>query len=139
MPTKVLLADDSATVRVVVKHILSTRPDLEVCGEAVDGVETVEKAKLLEPDLILMDFSMPIMNGAEAASVIKNRFPKISIILFTMYGESLGKSLQSATAIDAVLTKPEGLSELLATIDLTLASKYKPSANSSVARGTVSS
>lgn len=126
MPTKVLIADDNSTIRDLIKHTLSARPDLEICGEAADGLETVEKARLLRPDLILLDFSMPKMNGAEASSVIKKRFPNIAIILFTMYGESVGKSMQAATGVDAVLSKPDGLSDLLGAIDAVLAGK-KPS------------
>ena len=123
MPTKVLIADDNPTIRDLINHTLSVRPDIEICGEAVDGLETVEKARALQPDLILLDFSMPKMNGAEASSVIKKRYPNIAIILFTMYGESVGKSMQAATGVDAVLSKPDGLSDLLGAIDAILGGK----------------
>ena len=123
MPTKVLIADDNSTIRDLIKHTLSVRPDLEICGEAIDGLETVEKARVLQPDLILLDFSMPKMNGTEASSIIKKRFPNIAIILFTMHGDSVGKSMQVATGVDAVLSKPDGVSDLLGAIDAILAGK----------------
>jgi chemotaxis response regulator CheB len=67
MPKRVLIADDSSTVRDIIKLFLSVRGDLEVCGEASDGLEAVEKASASKPDVILLDFAMPRMNGAEPA------------------------------------------------------------------------
>jgi PleD family two-component response regulator len=69
-PTRVLIADDSGTVRDIIKVFLALRG---VCGEASDGLETIEKAGEFKPDLILLDFAMPNMNGAEAASVLRTR------------------------------------------------------------------
>lgn len=80
----------------------------EVCSEAVDGVEAVEKAKKLKPDLILLDVAMPRMNGTKAASVIKGLMPQVPIVLFTMYKETLGNALFSVAGIDAVFSKPDG-------------------------------
>ena len=64
---KVLLVDDSATVREAVRPLFDFHPDFEVCGEAEHGREAVEKAPSLRPDLIILDLSMPVMNGLEAA------------------------------------------------------------------------
>jgi two-component system response regulator NreC len=114
---RVLIADDSALVRDVIKTFLEERNDLSVCGEAANGREAVEKTLALKPDLVLLDLSMPELNGAEAASIIKQACPHIRIILFTMYSESVGKSLTSAIGVDAVLSKPEGMKELVKTIE----------------------
>jgi DNA-binding NarL/FixJ family response regulator len=108
MPKSILIADDNETVRKVARLFLETQVELEVCGEAVDGVDAIEKAKQLKPDLVVMDLAMPRMNGVEAASVLKGLMPRMPIVIFTLYSELLGSSLSSAIGVDAVLSKPEG-------------------------------
>ena len=93
---------------------------MAVCGEAVNGLEAVEKARTLRPDLVLLDFAMPKMNGAEAASVLKMTAPEVRIILFTMYSENIGSYLTSAIGIDAVLSKPDGMTALVKAVDTAL-------------------
>jgi DNA-binding NarL/FixJ family response regulator len=116
----VLIVDDSFTVRQVLKRYLSTRTDVVVCGEAVNGREAVERAMALKPDLVLLDLVMPELNGAEVASVLKRAMPETRIILFTMYRDSIGKYLTSAAGIDVVLSKPDGVTKLAAAIDSAL-------------------
>ena len=94
--------------------------DLEVCGEAADGLQAVEKAKALKPDLILLDLAMPEMSGVEAASVLKKVMPDVRIILFTMYSENIGKYLTAAIGVDAVLSKPDGMTALVKTVQAVL-------------------
>src|ERR1700691_4287699 len=89
----VLVVDDSFTVRQSLKRYLSSRGDVVVCGEAVNGREAVQRAMALQPDLVLLDLAMPEMNGAEVASVLKGAMPDIHVILFTMFGENIGKCL----------------------------------------------
>ena len=84
---KVLIADDHRVVREGLAAILKTKDDINVVGEAQDGVEAVEKAKTLEPDVILMDVSMPRMGGIEATRQIKREFPHMGIVALTMYEE----------------------------------------------------
>jgi CheY-like chemotaxis protein len=119
-PRQVLVADDSSTVRRIIKTFLAQRPGMAVCGEAVDGLEAVEKARTLKPDLVLLDLAMPEMNGAEAASVLRKMMPEVAIILFTMYSENIGRHLTSAIGIDAVLSKPDGMTALAKAIDTVL-------------------
>ena len=85
--TKVLIADDHSVVREGLSAILETKDDIEVTGEAEDGEEAVENARSLMPDVILMDVSMPGMNGVEATRIIKREFPHIGVIALTMYEE----------------------------------------------------
>jgi DNA-binding NarL/FixJ family response regulator len=118
---KILIADDSVSVRYVIRTFLKDVPDVEICGEAANGLDAIEKAKKLEPDLVLLDLSMPMMNGAEVASVLKKNMPDVPIILFTMYSENVGKSLVAALGVDAVLSKPDGMTQLVATVKSTLA------------------
>jgi DNA-binding NarL/FixJ family response regulator len=117
MHKRVLIADDSSSVRDVIRTFLRDREDIEICGEAVDGLEALEKAQRLKPDLVLLDLVMPEINGAEVASILKNKMPDIRIILFTMYSERMGKFLSSAIGVDAVLSKPDGMTNIVDSIN----------------------
>jgi DNA-binding NarL/FixJ family response regulator len=99
---------------------LQTRRNIEVCGEAANGTEAIEKAKLLRPDLIVLDLAMPEMNGAEAASVLKKIMPNMRIIIFSMYSENIGRALTSAIGVDMVISKPDGMIALMEAIDTLL-------------------
>jgi CheY-like chemotaxis protein len=108
---RVLVADDNSTVRKAVRDYLARKEGLSVC-EAVDGVEAIEKAKELRPDLIVLDLAMPNLNGAQAASIIKREMPEIPIILFTIE-RSAANALTAAVGIDIVLDKSEGIHNLM--------------------------
>jgi DNA-binding NarL/FixJ family response regulator len=112
MSNGILIADDSATTRKVIRAYLNQR-NFEVCGEAIDGVDAIEKATELEPALILLDLRMPRMNGMETAAVLKGRMPNVRIVLLTLYDEVLScKAIMSAVGIDAIVSKPEGFGGL---------------------------
>jgi DNA-binding NarL/FixJ family response regulator len=112
MSKRILVADDSDTVRRVV-HSYLTQRDFDVCGEAVDGEDAIEKARELKPDLILMDVAMPRTNGIEAASVLKDMMPNVRIVLLTMYSEAVGRAFPlKGLAVDAVIAKADGMSRL---------------------------
>jgi DNA-binding NarL/FixJ family response regulator len=82
---RILIADDSALVRQQLRSLLEMNQDWEVCGEAADGREAVEKVRQLQPDLVVLDFSMPIMNGLQAAKEISQQSPHIPLLLFSMF------------------------------------------------------
>ena len=113
MQKSVLLVDNSQIVRRVMRDFFEARTDWKIGGEAGDGAEAIEKAKELKPDLILLDFAMPNMNGMQAAPVLKKIVPKSYIIVFTMYSEALGSTLCSAEGVDLVVPKAEGLTVLV--------------------------
>lgn len=117
MHKRVLIADDSESVRDVLRAFLRDHKEIEICGEAVDGLEALEKAQRLKPDLILLDLVMPEINGAEVASILKNKMPNIRNILFTMYTERIGKFLSSAIGVDVVLSKPDGMAHIVESIN----------------------
>ena len=98
MSKRILIADDGDAVRQVIRAFFEARTDLEVCGEAADGADVIDKAKELKPDLILLDLAMPMMNGVEAASVIRGLMPQVPIVLYTMYDDAVGKSLAEITS-----------------------------------------
>lgn len=112
---RILIVDDGDAVRDIIRIFLE-REGLEVCGEAADGVEAVEKAKKLNPDLIVLDLAMPGMNGVEAASVLTRTVPGVPIVILTMYEEFLGSSLASVNGIKAVVSKTDALSKLVACV-----------------------
>jgi two-component system response regulator NreC len=99
MSKSVLIVDDSQNVRKVVRRFFETLTDWKVEGEAGDGAEAIQKAIELKPDLILLDFSMPNMNGEEAASVLKKMIPDVHIIVLTMFDDALGARLRTAGLI----------------------------------------
>jgi DNA-binding NarL/FixJ family response regulator len=109
---RILVADDSDTVRRVVRSYL-IQHDFDVCGEAVDGEDAVQKARKLKPDLILLDVAMPRTNGIVVASVLKDMLPNVRIILFTMYNEAVARAFpRKALPVDAVIAKVDGVTRL---------------------------
>lgn len=117
MSKQILIADDSSTVRRILAKFLEDRRGIHVCGEASNGLEAVEEARRLRPDLVLLDLAMPEMNGAEAASVLKKMMPNMFIIVFTLFSENIGSSLASAVGVDMVLSKPDGMRALADAVD----------------------
>ena len=101
----VLVVDDSPDVRHVVRTFLERDATFKVCGEAGDGPEAIKKAELLTPDLVLLDFLMPGMNGIDVANVLRQLLPKTKIAIFSNYTHDFGARLSSAVGIDAVIAK----------------------------------
>jgi DNA-binding NarL/FixJ family response regulator len=87
LPIRVLLVDDHALFRQGLASLLSSQPDIEVVGEAVDGIEAQVKAQELRPDLILMDLTMPGCDGLEATQRIKQALPDVRIVMLTVHDE----------------------------------------------------
>jgi DNA-binding NarL/FixJ family response regulator len=110
---QVLVVDDSPSMRLALRLLLQSREQFAVCGEAVDGLDAIEKAKHLNPDVVLLDLAMPKLNGAEVASALKRTNPRTKIILFTMYADSLRAKLAAAIGVDMVVSKSDGLGYLL--------------------------
>ena len=113
---RVLVVDDSEPFRRVVCSILQNKLELRTILEASDGVEAIEQAKKLKPDLIVLDVAMPRMNGVEAASILSKTMPTVPIVLLTLYQNMLGSALASAVGVKAVLDKTEGLDKLVACV-----------------------
>ncbi len=86
-PIRVLLADDHDVVRQGFRLVLGTQPDLEVVGEASNGREAIELARGLRPDVVLMDVTMPVMDGLEATRRLKAEMPGVCVLMFTSHEE----------------------------------------------------
>jgi two-component system, NarL family, nitrate/nitrite response regulator NarL len=82
---RVLIVDDHEAVRKGVCAILSSRLEIEVCGEAANGKEAIEKAEELKPDLIIMDVTMPVLGGLEATREIRKSLPEARILMLSMH------------------------------------------------------
>src|SRR6202030_3662665 len=112
---RILVIDDGDSVRNIIRIFLE-RDGFEVCGEAADGVEAIEQAKKLKPDLIVMDLAMPRMNGAEAASILSKTMPDVPVVLLTLYQNVLGTALASAVGVKAIIDKTDGMDKLVACV-----------------------
>src|SRR4030042_6001680 len=125
---KVLLVDDNEVVREGLKSILEPQADIEVVGEAVDGLDAVTKAQELNPDVILMDAQMPNMDGTEATRRIKQFIPDAKVMFLTVYGDYVGGAL--AAGASWYLTKDCRRQDLLEAIRVLAQSKAKSKAAS---------
>ena len=96
-PINILIADDHPLMRQGLSTLLSSDPGLKIVGDAKNGAEAVEKAKELKPDVVVMDLSMPVMDGAEATKHIHEATPQTKVLILTTYGTSA----DIAHAIDA--------------------------------------
>lgn len=85
----ILLVDDSELIRLATRHFLESQPGFKVCGEAVDGIDALEKASHLNPDLIILDIAMPRMNGLQTARELRARSYRVPIILFTWNADAV--------------------------------------------------
>ena len=104
---RVLIVDDSPKVRRVVRILFESDTGFEVCGEAENGREAMEKAAELRPDLIIMDLSMPVMNGLDATRAIRRIMPNVPILLLSGYSDLLTPNEARSVGISALLSKSE--------------------------------
>jgi two-component system response regulator NreC len=94
---RVLLADDHTILRAGLRMMLNAQPDITVVGEASDGKEAVREAERLVPDVVIMDVTMPDLNGIEATRIIKKALPEVKVLILTMH-ENEGYLFQSLRA-----------------------------------------
>jgi DNA-binding NarL/FixJ family response regulator len=112
MRKRILLVDDNTLTRGLVRLFIESRPGLEVCGEAEDGTEGIEKGCELKPDLIVLDFSMPRINGLQTAAILHEVEPNTPIIMLTLYKDAIPARVAHDAGIAAVLSKTDQLSTL---------------------------
>lgn len=123
MSARILLVDDHEVVRRGVKLLLQNQAGWEVCGEAQNGKEAIDQVVNLKPDLVILDLSMPVMGGLEAAREIRRVAPGTKILIFTMHDSPrLAAEVERAGA-DGYVSKTALSAELQKTITNLLASR----------------
>jgi CheY-like chemotaxis protein len=110
MTRTVLVADDNPHIRKLLCRMFELEADYDLCAEAENGRQAIELALQHRPDLIILDLSMPVMNGLEAAHELKKLMPKVPIILFTQHAE-LGSRIGIMNVdVDRIVSKTEAFS-----------------------------
>jgi two-component system response regulator NreC len=116
MAIRVLLADDHTIVRQGLKALLDAEPDIEVVGEAADGWETIQQAEELKPDVVLMDITMPRLNGLEATRRLKRLLPQVKTLVLTVHtNEEYVREILRAGAAGYIL-KEAAVDELVSAV-----------------------
>jgi len=114
---RILIADDHEIVRKGVCSILESRKNIEICGEASNGQEAVQNAFQLHPDLVILDVTMPVLDGFTAAKQIKEILPHVPILMLSMHdGNDVVREAQLA-GVQGFVTKSEAANILLTAVD----------------------
>jgi DNA-binding NarL/FixJ family response regulator len=109
----VLIVDDNAFVRNALCELFKRQADFDVCGVAENGREAIEAAGRLHPDLIVTDLSMPVMNGLDAARVLKRVMPTVPLIMYSAFGDRLSEKQARLIGFSEIVSKSEQASVLL--------------------------
>ena len=107
-----LIVDDNAAIRKMLAAAFQS-DGFKTCAQAENGKEGIEVAKQVKPDVITLDLAMPLMNGLQAAPVLRKFFPKTLIILFTLYAHTLLKADALGAGVSLVLSKTDSLDTLI--------------------------
>ena len=109
----VLIVDDNAFIRQGLCELFKREADFVVCGEAENGKEAIARAQELRPDLIVLDLSMPVMNGLDAARVLKRLMPTVPLIMYSAFGDGFAEHQARLIGISEVVSKSEHVSVLV--------------------------
>jgi DNA-binding NarL/FixJ family response regulator len=118
---RILIADDHEIVRQGIRMILQIRSEWEICGEAKNGRQAIQLAKELNPDVIILDVSMPILGGLVAADDILKMNPKIKILIFTMDESKSLRTLVQKCGVRGIVVKSQASRDLVEALDRLLA------------------
>jgi DNA-binding NarL/FixJ family response regulator len=119
---RIVIADDHEIFRRGLRSLLESHSDWEVCGEAVNGREAIEKVKQLKPDVVVLDVTMPHVNGLEAAREIRRIVPESKVVILSQHEPALMKQSALAAGAGAYVTKSEVSRELMIAIETITAS-----------------
>jgi DNA-binding NarL/FixJ family response regulator len=111
----VLIVDDSPVVRKALCELFTREEEFNVCGEAENGRDAIERARELRPDLIVTDISMPVMNGLEETRLLRQLMPSVPVIIYTAYNNQFIEKEARAVGASAVISKSEPIAKLLET------------------------
>ena len=104
-PHSVLIVDDNPVLRKAICQLFSRNQDFEVCGEAENGEQAIERARLLHPALIVTDLSMPRMNGLDATRALKRLMPAVPVILYSIHADPAVTKEALSAGVSAVVSK----------------------------------
>jgi DNA-binding NarL/FixJ family response regulator len=113
MAKAVLIVDDNAYVREAICEFFKRESDFEICGEAENGKEAITKALELCPDLILLDLSMPVMNGLDAARELKRLMPTVPLIMYSSFGDCFVEQQARLVGVSALVSKSQPVDVLI--------------------------
>lgn len=113
---KILIVDDHEIFRRGLRALLEPASEWQICGEAVDGLDAVEKCKSLNPDIAILDISMPRLNGLEAARLIKKENPNVQIVIITQHDSPQVQAAALEAGAQAFVTKSSVGNELIAAL-----------------------
>jgi two-component system, NarL family, response regulator NreC len=113
MPRRILIVDDNTIIRRSIRYCIEQNTDWEVCGEAENGRLAVEQFQQLQPDLVILDWQMPVMNGLEAAREIHRIAPSTTMLMLTLHDFGSLRQEAQAVGIREVLSKTDQVSDRL--------------------------
>jgi len=123
MAARILLVDDFQRIRSGVRTLLTSEP-VEICGEAENGREAIERVRELHPDLVLLDIVMPVMNGIEAAHEIHRISPSTKIVFFTIEDTPEAAAVARLIGVDGLVSKSAAGTELTPTLKRLLQNEH---------------
>lgn len=123
MRNTVLIADDNAFVRTALYELFEREPDFHVCAVAENGREAVELACQLRPELIVLDLAMPVMNGLDAARVLRQTMPEVALIIYSASPNEISQQTVKSIGISGLVSKSDRVSVLINTVRGALQSK----------------
>jgi DNA-binding NarL/FixJ family response regulator len=118
---RILLADDNEMFRTELRRLLIQQEGWTICTEVEDGIQAVSKALQFEPDVIILDISMPGMSGLMAARLVRELLPAAKVILLSTHDQSLMRHILDLSGAHAYISKTESTHELVSTIEILLA------------------
>jgi DNA-binding NarL/FixJ family response regulator len=110
---RILIADDHEAVRRGMRALLETQRGWNVCGEAGDGQEAIDRTKQLRPDVVILDISMPVLSGFAAARAIKEFYPDTAILVYSVYAPEAFLKEAKRLGLDGYISKSENRQALL--------------------------
>jgi DNA-binding NarL/FixJ family response regulator len=122
VPKRILIVDDSPVIRNRLRELLEEQSGWEVCGEAANGREGIEKAQQLKPDMIVLDLSMPVMNGIEAARELTRLLPSVPLLMWTDFETAHLTWKALLAGVKTVVPKSESPGDLVRSIQALLES-----------------
>ena len=123
---RILVVDDSPLIRRSLWSLFEEKPDWTVCGEAENGSDAIDKAQKVHPDLIVIDLSMPVMNGIDATRILKRLMPAVPIVMYTTFADPHIRNVALDAGARDLIDKSESTSALMQTIERLVAAELPP-------------